>query len=83
MAFAKEKNRYCRDIIIFHMSMYSNRSDISIISNLHLCEISFELTHICNLTVGKEENILISRALLTREETKTSSKDLKSYLFNS
>lgn len=82
MAFAKEKKRYCRDIIIFHMNMYSNRSDISISSNLQLCEVSLELNHIYNLTVRKEESILIFKALLTREETITSSKELKLYSFN-
>lgn len=82
MAFAKEKKRYCRDIIIFHMNMHSNRSDISISSNLQLCEVSLELNHIYNLTVRKEESILIFKALLTREETITSSKELKLYSFN-
>lgn len=82
MAFAKEKKRYCRDIIIFHMNMYSKRSDISISSNLQLCEINLKLNHICNLTVWKEESILISKALLMREEAKTSSKELKLYSFN-
>ena len=82
MAFAKEKKRYCRDIIIFHMNMYSKRSDISISSNLQLCEVSLELNHIYNLTVMKEESILIFKALLTREEAITSSKELKLYSFN-
>ena len=64
------------------MNMYSNRSDISISSNLQLCEVSLELNHIYNLTVMKEESILIFKALLTREEAITSSKELKLYSFN-